>query len=486
MINPNLFSNFLIKKLPLLILIISLLAHGYFSQLPIMFGDEIISIFVANSRSFSNLLSGSVEIIHPNLYYILLKGILLIFNSIYVARFIHYFIFLLDVIVLYKIGRSFSLKKQEIILFLLPFSTSLYFFKFTYTLRMYSIAILFLLFSIYFLLQYSQKQNWKYLFFSLLADILGIFSVYGYLLWLPIKIAILIKGAAERKEAKINLWVLASMSTFISSTFIIFKSYLANKSIFNVYLNWVKIPFFEDLGISFISLNGGGLFTYFEDADSLSPGLKLIGTFFSIVLLLCIPISIWRLKKIITNTHIKLGLFFGITEFIFWLVLIELIGFFSLTSFFGLTFFHIRQLFVVALLFSMFFGVLLVKIRERISILIVVVLFCFSLANIGQVPYSPYSRPFQKNIDWVLATPGDMELAYYYCEADSFEEIIEKCPAHKIYFDFDELKNNMYDTSEFYVTDSNLAKLPLSEVRCEDSIDNINKCKLLINIRFCF
>lgn len=479
MVNPNFFSNFLIKKLPLLILVLSLLAHGYFFQSPVMFGDEIISIFVANSRSFSNLLSGSVEIIHPNLYYILLKGILLIFNSIYVARFIHYFIFLLDVIVLYKIGRLFSLKKQEIILFLLPFSTSLYFFKFTYILRMYSIAILFLLLSIYFLLKYSQKQNWKYLFFSLLADIFGIFSVYGYLLWLPIKIAILIKGAVERKEAKINLWVLVSMSTFVSSTYIILKSYLVNKRIFSAHLGWVKVPFIEDLGISFISLNGGGLFTYFEDADSLSSGLKIIGIIISIILLLCIPIFILRLKKILSDTNIKLGLSFETTEFIFWLALIELISFFSLTSFFGLTFFHIRQLFVVALLFSIFFGMLLVKIRERISILIVVVLFCFSLVNIGQIPYWPYSRPFQKNIDWVLATPGDMELAYHYCEADSFEEIIEKCPVHKIYYNFDDLKNNIYGTSDFYVTDSNLTKLPILEVRCEDLIDNISKCELL-------
>ncbi len=476
--------NAIIKKLNnkylfiFLMIILVLLVRSYYSVFSVFSGDEIFSMFITNSTSFKNLLSASVETTHPNFYHLALKTQLLVTSSVVWLRAFNLIFFLSCIFTLYKIGNLFKMGTQGSLLFLMPFATSLYFFRQTYTLRMYIFGILFFLLSFYFLFKFFFKFKKRFFFYSWAFDLLGVLSVYGYFLWIPIKLVFLTKWMIENNKKNI-----LEITSYIISIVVLFSlvafSVKEHYSTINYLLDWVRLPVFEDIGLSFINMNGLGYFRYFELPYDISTSNIIFGIIISILIIVYTLLSIPRILFILKNRLIVEKKYFQIFEVIFIFCLIILISMYSFSNLLEFKFFHIRQFFVIATSFSIYFGSLMYKNRGSKLIFLSLIYSIFFIVNIRSTAYLEYWKPFIKNEDLVLANERDVELGYYYCDSHSFEENLINCPKHNIYFDFDQLKDNSKNREYFFAKDEKYKLVPPAEAICEFLYDGVSKCSFL-------
>lgn len=377
-----------------------------------LFGDEIHSIFFANSYSYQELITKPIEVIHPNTYYLVIKFLINLGLSVTGLRVIQWAVFCLSLIPVYGIFRKLKLSENLALVGLVAWTWSSYLLRFSYMIRMYGLGMLLITLSIY------MAMNHKFIS-QLVIDFLGVNLVMGYWFFIPIKYATLFFKHKRESILALTFLALIAIPTYQNAV-------NARQSISTNYLYWVPIPQATDVLSMTTALLGLTSTAYFEGYAPTPTSLPV-----TLLLLFCLlSIAIMYLKKTKVTFITKLA----IASLCFYSAL------FVISLVFNLQLFHIRQLFPVAIIFTLFLtyaSLSLIRQRYLLTYIIIIPIIIFGMRKTITYAFGPdaiYPAHYQnKPSGQVYFTTADIELAYKYCGATSYVDLTTKCPAKDLH-----------------------------------------------------
>ncbi|OGV97375.1 hypothetical protein A2W24_06630 [Microgenomates group bacterium RBG_16_45_19] len=406
---------------------LGLTIHLYAAIHQPFFGDEILSVFFANSYSLAQLLAHRLEPIHPNLYYLLVKILFGLGISDLGLRLAHFGLFGLSTWLVYRFFGFWSLNHHDRLLALIFWTWSAYLLRFSYLVRMYGLAIVCLLFSLNLTFRAVASHRSLPLLVSIFIDVLGTSLVSGYWLFIAIKYSALfflwLKHQLPPKLIKPAL-----IGAALSLSLLSLSRSLTPQSAANLYLYWVPIPKAGDLMGMTTVLLGLANPAYYEAITAQAPAYLI-----SLLALILIAVAAWLI--IVKTPPLKAN---PLTSLLLWFCLSALLvelSLFLTSLIFKLPYFHVRQLFPVAVCLTLGLIYLLLRLhpaRPLVGRLILLCLFglmarkTLSYVQPDFTAYPPHFQPVPQGL--VYLTPSDIELAYDTCHARSYPEIDQQCP----------------------------------------------------------
>lgn len=180
----------------------------------------------------------------------------------------------LSIFFVHKVAQLIALNKKFTLVATSLFSFSALQINQAWQLRMYSLVILFMLLSIYFLLSYLKHDKNKYLVFFITASLLGSLTDYSFLWYLlPLNLALL-TGYFTDKQLKenTNLYLSTGLLDFLTLIYLLIFAGSERTQIINL-INWIPHPNLKSVLVAITSLYG---FNFFEDFYKFNV-LKTIG-----------------------------------------------------------------------------------------------------------------------------------------------------------------------------------------------------------------
>ena len=174
--------------------------------------DEIFSILAARN-TFSSIISGSVDPVHTPAYYLFLKIWLLMWDNLFWARTSSILSFIVNIYLLYKVGKNIIDKKFAHILVYL-YVLSGYFIIFDTTVRMYSGTLTFILLSYYFTLKVIQKPRLTQLLILTVINAVGLYWDYSFI-WYFFPLLLIFLYYFVKKSLSRRLLISYIISVFI-------------------------------------------------------------------------------------------------------------------------------------------------------------------------------------------------------------------------------------------------------------------------------
>lgn len=302
---------------------LGLLIHLWVGIKQPLFGDEANSILMARQNSYQTLLTRQIEKIHPNGSYLTTKLFLDLGLGVLGIRVAHWLLFCLTLWPTYLIYKQLGLSNTAARVGLIIWTFSPYILLQSYLIRMYSYGIFFLVCSLYFTLN-------KKIRFSILMDILGIYFVSGY--W----IFVLAKCLALGRQCKLRILAVMVVAFLVN----IYFAMNVSREI-SSYLSWLPTVRLPDLLSMSTALLGLTSTAYYEGySQSPSSLLLTLGLFIPIMFLV---ILFLRFHPKVNNTE---NYFLRLTA----IILFGYVAVGILCLVFHLPLFHIRQLFPVAIM----------------------------------------------------------------------------------------------------------------------------------------
>jgi hypothetical protein len=314
------------KKLLWLILIIGIGIHFWVGQTQPFFGDENTTLQMAQNNSYQYLLVHQLEKIHPNGSILLTKVLLDLGAGVIGIRLFLSILFAFTLWPVYQIFKSLQLSKTQALMGTVLWSFAPYILLGSYLIRPYAFGIFFLVYSLYFTLN---KHRWR----SVIIDLFGVSFVSGY--W----VFVLAKYMAFGK--KINGKAVIAMMTALGLN--IFTVMNVEREI-STHLDWMPQARVSDLATMLTTLLGITSPAYYEGYSSTPSSLLLTSGL--LVLILAIILIYDRQKHALTNSQQyiqKLTLFIAFGYISIWVL--------SFLS--HLPVFHVRQLFPIAIMFTL-------------------------------------------------------------------------------------------------------------------------------------
>lgn len=427
-----------------------------------LFGDEIWTIFFANSYSGRELLFGpALEAVHPNTYYWLFQigqklGLSIIGWRLFTAS-----LFGLGLIILNSILKSWRISWPERLIFFSLWTISPYLLRFSFLLRMYAPAMLIWLISVWLLNKFFEHQHWQWWLAGIGVDLLGLSLVYGYWWWLVIKFLALISncwlGRHWPQPARwFTTWAgkialcLQALVVISLGVGLVFYYGQEGQNLATVYLAWIPPLKVVDLGLGLASLLGWGYYHYFEGVVAARPIDLILGWCFWFGYFGLLLAGSWWIVKFKYNlaktsllkikhqlTHFQL-LSFG------QLILVNagwlLAGLWLVSWLAGWKLFHIRQLFVWAMIFTLGLGYLMVvakRYRWWLGMGLLFVWLVLPLRHLSNYYLGP-NQAYVHHFDYPVTQPilfggAELELAYKQCQASRLTEIKALCATKNIW-----------------------------------------------------
>lgn len=461
---------FSIERLVIFFSGIAFIFHIHYLFYSILYGDEIVSLFNANSFRVVDYFSFLIEIVHPNFYYLFLKAINVFFLEVIEIKAIHFMLFLFDIYILYKISKMFVSSLTQKLVFIFPFLSSLYFMRYAYMLRMYSIGIFAVCSSFYFFLRGIFKKNKFALILSFFIDIVALFFVYGYILFVLLKFLFLLIDYKYSFVKEKSFVVVLSLLIIIPFCLYILKVNFGNVYAYHTHLDWVRVPNLYDYGLSFLSLSGIGFFNYFEllEADIVSFD-KFLGYVISFMLL----VYLYKKSKLIISDGRKKPSF--ILFFFFFSSLVILLLLLIFNSIFKLHFFHVRQMFPLSVFISVFLGYKLALYKnKRLVLLIITFLSVNTMIGYKNIFYPKFFFPERNNNEYVLTDEYDYKAIFYVCGAKSTLEAQDKCATNNIVFDINDF--NIQNEEHFFISHEKYEDNKNTRMICKEKFGDYYKC----------
>ncbi|MCB9813394.1 MAG: hypothetical protein H6772_03230 [Pseudomonadales bacterium] len=217
-----------------------------------------------------------------------------------------------------------------------------------------------------------------------------------------------------------------------------------------LFLNWVKIPEFYDFGLSFLSLSGFDYFNYFEKIGLITNDIEIFCLMISFLLIAIII-------KFLRSIKIEIQAFRKNKEIIFhymFIFSIIILFFAYLINFLGsFHFFHIRQMFVLASIISIYWGYALAMQKNKSDLfLYIFIILLITSSNYKNIFYPKFDFPQRNHDEIVIISPHLLEVGYYKCEATSYNALIKLCPLKNILFDIK--KTELLDQDEEFLLHS--------------------------------
>jgi hypothetical protein len=402
-------------------------------------GDEILSIFFANSYSFSNLISHQLELVHPNTYYLLVKLLLNLGLSTTGLRLVSFTFFLCSLLLWYYLAKTLTYKLSDRLIFTLFWAGSPYILRFSYLVRMYGTGFIFALLSIILILKWVKSSKSKYFLYSTIADVLGTLFVFGYIL-LPLTKLITFFIFRYRVSKLRKLLPQAFIFWAVCILVPVWHYYSGAEVLLQKFLWWVPATKLVDVFLALPALLGLAGFGYFEAHTPLTRSLILLGLFTVIGLSVSIVIAV-----ILKNSPQLKSIRFN--QIKTWMLRLCCIGAlvylltFTIALLSGWRIFHIRQLYVIAIFFLWGVGLFIVILRRinkplfAIGLIGMVSLFVRPWLNDYLPPANAYPQFYTTSTNKpVIFGLSDVELAFDQCQAYSYQDMVEKCPPQNRYF----------------------------------------------------
>ena len=407
-----------------------------------VFGDEIHSLFFFSEHSFLSLNIRAVEPIHPNGIYVLLKFLYSFTPSVLALRVWIFILFLASSVVFWQIMKVFSFKTNGKLAGLALWVSSAYLWHFSFQLRMYGPASLFVLLSFWSILK---KKPWLSLLFDWLLLVFayggGLFVVAKWVAYLSLQALQLRKTKKPKNHFVTNLGL--SLGVLIPIT-VIASHFWQNNSIVNQnFLYWVKTPVSADWSLGLFSFATGLFLPYFEGYSGLG----------QIWIQLGVATALLTLVGLITamlfgyQYHTKLFLWFKTlnwtTQLLWFTCSISLI-FYTALFFWSIGLnshlFHIRQIFPIAIICWLGLSWLINQCSGKFAHLMTIMVLV--VAGFNQVVIAKDSlgsgQAYVHHYTTLpgiplLASPTEVELIYKQCHTFDRSEAKSRCADHDIY-----------------------------------------------------
>lgn len=447
-----------------ILLILSIIGIGlhFFSALyqPIWL-DEIFTLFFSNRQIV--LILKDLEAIHPPLYYFLFKFLYSLFHNLIVLRTIHFLIFLISLWLVIAILKQIKFSIISILLMIFLWTTSPHILYFSYQLRMYGPGLLVMLFGIFLSLKYLNQNKTFYLLLLFLTHIIGFLTVYGYFFYLFAQTVTALIFSLKSNKLK-NFFYVHLFLVLIFLSFITIDYFIKFEEIKNS-LSWVKTPEITDFS-GMVSILFGIDSRYKLKNNSYSIFFNYWFIFIYLTLLLVYSNKyLLKLKSLKQNNLIQCYL--PVTSLILYSLLPII---FIISKIQPISLFHNRQLFPVSVagLFLLsgtltYFNKAFLKITTWFTIVFFLLPFYYSKYKYEYLPphsvyYEPlsnYSPTDYKNKN-IIALRDDIILAYYLCQATSFDNIDTNCQKKGIHLvDEKKLLDNLYKQPKNYIYQDN-------------------------------
>lgn len=393
-----------------------------------LFGDEISSIFFARSNTYAQLFSERIEVIHPNTYYILVKALLDIGTSVTGLRLVQVGIFFASIFPLIGVFRLLSYSKWKVFAGVTVWLWSAYFLQYSYLIRMYGLAITGVVSSMYFAMRFIRKPVLSRFLALVVIDLFGISLVTGYWIWVLVQYAAVLwcmyKSSRIRWMKRVGVTAALWLIVFGATAY---NALQANAAVTVQHLYWVPIPRLSDVVSMSAVLLGLASSSYFEAYSADPPRVITLLVFCAFGILAAV---LWKKGKETTRTALQ-RYFNAITVCSLCVYAVIFLVCFVLK----LPYFHVRQLFPVAVVFLLaavnaFY--ILFRFRRGIALGVALPLLFLGMRRtvisaFGQNPIYPQRYEQMPQGIPVFYTRSDIELIYDACAATSFTEMEEKC-----------------------------------------------------------
>lgn len=423
--------------------------------------DEIFTLFFSN-REIIQILK-DIEATHPPLYYFLFKCLYSLSHSLIAMRTFHFLFFLISTWLVIAISKKVKFSTISTLFMVFLWTTSPHILYLSYQLRMYTLGLLIMLSGIFLSLNYLDRNKPLHLLLLICTHIIGFLTVYGYFFYLFAQTVTASIFALRSNQLK--KYVFAHLFLFLIFSSFIFGNYVTRFEEIKNSLSWVKTPEITDFpgmvstlfGIDsnykyrsykyFVFLNYWFLFVY----------LMLLLAYSSRYLL--------RLKGLKRENFTQYYL--PLTS----LILFSLLPILYLISRIQpVSFFHNKQLFPISIAgFFLLSGVLthsdkaFLKLVTWLTILFFLLPFYYLEYRTAYLPpYSVYNEPLSNHspTDYlnknIIGLRDDIILAYYLCQATSFDNIDGNCQKKGIHLvDEEKLLDNFDSLPETYISQEN-------------------------------
>lgn len=407
-----------------------------------LFGDEIHSLFFFSEHTFLSLITKPVEPIHPNGVYVLLKFLHSITPNVQYLRIWIFVLFLASCAVLWQIMREFSYKTKGQLAGLAFWVSSAYLWHFSFQLRMYGPAFLLVLLSFWLILK---KKPWLSLLFDWLLLLFAfggcIFVVAKWTAYFGLQTLQLRKMKKPKKRLLVNVGL--SLGALVPIAAIVYHFWQNNAAINQNFLYWVKTPADSDWSLGLFSFATGLFLPYFEGYAGLGQIWMQLGAISGLFTLLGFAILLvcsymYRSKLLLWFT--KLSWTAQLLWFTYAISLILYTALFFWSVGFGSHFFHIRQIFPIAIICWIWFSWLINQYLGKythLMIIVVVVVAGFNQLVIAKDSLSS-GQAYVHHYTTLPGTPllassSEVELIYKQCQTFDRSEAKSRCAEQDIH-----------------------------------------------------
>ena len=235
--------------------------------------DEACSFFISGENSIKELTLGA-DPVHPPLYYFLIKFWSKLNTSILFLRVPSVVFSLVSIFLVFKIAESLGVNSLYGFLSSLLFSFSAFQIDYAWQARMYTLELLLILLSIYFLIPLLTTKNTQHLFFFVFSNILGFLADYGfvwYLLslhvaFLALNVLSLLKYGPWKALNRKGLLVGLLLSDFLILFYVPVTIKVFSKALDSV--AWIEFPTFNILQKT--------IYFFFGFADKYGPKINTL------------------------------------------------------------------------------------------------------------------------------------------------------------------------------------------------------------------
>ncbi|MEK7165353.1 MAG: hypothetical protein AAB874_00915, partial [Patescibacteria group bacterium] len=397
--------------------------------------DEIASLFFSQTYTYGELLlKGGPEVIHPPLYYVLVKILYSLFQSVVILRGFQVFLFIFMLYLLFRIGTEIALTKPQIYFLLTSWSLSPYILRITYWLRMYTLAITLQLIVIYLTLQYLKQSQMKLLLWILIVEFLAFFTVYGSVLFIASQTVIAFYVYFNQR--KYLMFFLSHAVMLFSSLMSILIILMMSSDELTHHLNWVEHPNFGNISRTLLNLGGFGDYTT-QGFNTLTQNPILYGSLF-VVLVVLLIVAFRCMKTQVFHKTLQIKYLLAQTGILF----LTFLAVSAFSAVYPTSLFHERQLFSFAVSLHIGIPIIIFIVNQRyptigaISMAALTILYTMQL-----IPLIPPKIIYPDNIIRldINSAPNpkygiypDLVLSYHQCKAVSFNDIVSKCKTQGI------------------------------------------------------
>lgn len=199
-------------------------------------GDEIYSVW-AISQSFTHIAIGNVDPVHPPGYYLILKIMSQISTHLYWLRLTSLCCFIINSVLILKIGKKLFPYKPTAIIWLFLYSFSGYFIIFDWQVRMYTPALTLILTSILLLTQYQHSPNRKTAIYFMVINTLGLYLDYTFV-WYALPLVAIYSIYALKKNRLYEIGLLFASSLILF--FLIYPNFFHHVSRGILGIGWME------------------------------------------------------------------------------------------------------------------------------------------------------------------------------------------------------------------------------------------------------